>query len=88
MAKLEEVLPEIRKGRLFRPSPGYNFGSVFDYSEWILKDQWELAPKIVTREDFERAWDTLRAVNPHFCDELQPSSRSDYFKALCKELGL
>ncbi len=91
--KLEEILPEIRKGRRFKRKHFTHWEAEGvpscdeEISLWsILSEDWELEPikKLISREDLEMAWDKTVFPTNYALD----SKKSMYFENFCKELGL
>lgn len=78
--KLEEILPEIRKGRRFRPNSSWRWcesDEMYSFSlEYVLNDTWDLEPikQKLSKEDIGRAWDKHACVGKYsfelFCAEL------------------
>ncbi len=94
--KLEEILPEIRRGRRFsyvqEYSPICTKSRFFDATDlnlniplfWLSGDGWELEPikKEISRDDLAEAWDRALIYNRGFVNSTPTLS------TLCKELGL
>lgn len=93
--KLEEILPELRKGRRAkrkRWAPFYSCDEIAaDLSldtQSILADDWELEPLppktvTITREELAKAWNSVQDKG-----DFQFFNNSVFADNLCKALGL
>ena len=92
MAKLEEILPLVRKGRRFRhknePSKkwiGIDGGMMLDITD-LVSDDFELEPikKEISRDMLAQAWDEV--IKPKFhASDLQDAVEFLHF---CERVGL